>query len=78
MVLPATIKIYETVYDDKIAEALRSIPVSSDTIKIRIDYIESNMKSQLLIQIESSNTFAIQLGESTDLTNSNGFCEISI
>ncbi|KAL4153892.1 hypothetical protein QTP88_001725 [Uroleucon formosanum] len=50
-------------------DALRSIPVSNDTIKRRIDRMGDYMKSQLLIQIKSSNTFAIQLDESTDLTN---------
>ncbi|XP_060873903.1 SCAN domain-containing protein 3-like [Metopolophium dirhodum] len=69
LVLPAAIKICEIVHGDKIADALRSIPVSNDTIKRRIDYMGDYMKSQLLIQIKNSDTFAIQLDESTDLTN---------
>ncbi|CAI6354690.1 unnamed protein product [Macrosiphum euphorbiae] len=69
LVLPAAIKICEIVHGNKIADALRSIPVSNDTIKRRIDCMGDYMKSQLLIQIKSSDTFAIQLDESTDLTN---------
>ncbi|XP_025201853.1 protein FAM200A-like [Melanaphis sacchari] len=69
LVLPAAVKICETVHGVKIADALRSIPVSNDTIKRRIDCMGDYMKLQLLIKIKSSDTFAIQLDESTDLTN---------
>lgn len=69
LVLPAAIKICKIVHGDEIADALRSIPVSNDTIKRRIDYMGDYMKTQLLIQIKSSDTFAIQLDEWTDLTN---------
>ncbi|KAL4126413.1 hypothetical protein QTP88_010635 [Uroleucon formosanum] len=69
LVLPAAIKICEVIHGDKIADTLRPIPVSNDTIKRRIDCMGDHIKSQLLIQIKNSDTFAIQLDESTDLTN---------
>lgn len=69
LVLPAAIKICEVIHGDKIADTLRSIPVSNDTIKRIIDCMGDHIKSQLLIQIKNSDTFAIQLDESTDLTN---------
>jgi len=47
LVLPTAINICEIVHGDKIADALRSIPVSNDTIKRRIDYVGDYMKSQL-------------------------------
>jgi len=71
LALPAAIKICEIVHGDKIKaiKALRSIPVSNDTIKRRIDCMRDYIKSQLLVQIKSSDTFSIQLDESTVLTN---------
>ena len=69
LVLPAAIKICETVHSSTIAEPLRQIPVSNDTIKNRIDCIGNNIKNQLLLRIKQGNTFAIQLDESTDNTN---------
>jgi hypothetical protein len=45
LVLPMAIKICGIVNGDKIAELLRSIPASNDTIERRIDCIADNIKS---------------------------------
>lgn len=69
LVLPAAIKICETIHSSEIAEPLKKIPVSNDTIKKRIDCIAENIWSTLLLRIKQSSKFAIQLDESTDNTN---------
>jgi len=69
LVLNATIKINEILHDDKFTGTLRYIPVFNHTIKNTIDFMGNHIKSQLLIKIKSNYTFAIQLDESTDLTN---------
>jgi len=69
LILPAAIKICEIIHGDKIATLLKSIPISNDTMKRRIDSIGYNIKSQLISRIKQSNFFAIQLDESTDITN---------
>jgi hypothetical protein len=69
LVLPAAVEDCEIVHGNKIAETLRSIPASKDTIKRRIDCVGDNIKPQLIHRIKQSNTFAVQLDESTGIAN---------
>jgi hypothetical protein len=68
-VLTTAIKICETVHGNKIAEALRFIPTSSNKIKIWTDWIGDSINSQLVSHIRQIKIFAIQPNESTDVTN---------
>lgn len=69
LILPAAIKICEIIHSDKIANPLKSIPISNDSINRRIDSMGYNIKSKLITRIKQSTYFAIQLDESTDITN---------
>ncbi|XP_075472991.1 protein FAM200B [Ascaphus truei] len=69
LVLPAAIKMCEIMHGSKYAEALKSIPLSRDTVKRRIIDLSKDIEIQLLMQIQQSVKFAIQLDESTDIGN---------
>lgn len=69
LILPAAIKICEIMHNDKISNSLKSIPISNDTMRRRINSMGYNIKTQLISRIKQSNYFAIQLDESTDITN---------
>ncbi|KAI4800502.1 hypothetical protein KUCAC02_009644 [Chaenocephalus aceratus] len=51
------------------AAKLRSVPLSNDTIRRRIEDISADIKSQLLERLRVSK-FAVQLDESTDVSGS--------
>jgi len=53
----------------KAAKDLSIISLSNDTVKKRIDDLSANIKEQLLERIRMSPYFALQLNESTDITN---------
>ena len=69
LVLPAAVKMTEIVRGKKEAEDMRKIPLSNNTVSRRISAINDDQREQLILRIKEGIKFAIQLDESTDITN---------
>ena len=57
------------VLGEKASQAMKQISLSNDTIKSRIHEMSDDFKSKVLSKIDSSPVFALQLDESTDISN---------
>ena len=66
LLLPAAIAMASAMHGEKIANALKTIPLSNDTMSRRIYDIAQDMKCQLLERVKNSR-FSLQLDESTDM-----------
>jgi hypothetical protein len=55
-------------HDKSYVNELKTIILSRDTVSLRIENMLDNIKSQLLNRLRG-NYFAMQLDESTDITN---------
>ncbi|XP_027466165.1 protein FAM200A [Zalophus californianus] len=66
IILPACMDMVRTVFDDKSADKLRTIPLSDNTISRRICTIAKHLEAMLIARLQSGIDFAIQLDESTD------------
>ncbi|GFT69145.1 SCAN domain-containing protein 3 [Trichonephila clavipes] len=64
-ILPAAIKIVETMFGDNFAKELQSITLSNDTVSRRIDDISEDVEQQLFGKLRDK-LFSIQLDEATD------------
>lgn len=69
LVLPAAIKMVSIMHGEKYTNDIKSIPLSKDTVSRRINSIAMNLKSILLSRLYDSKVFALQLDESTDISN---------
>ena len=69
LVLPAAVKMTEIVCGKKEAEDMRKIPLLNNTVSRRISAINDDQREQLILRIKEGVKFAIQLDESTDITN---------
>ncbi|KAL4104409.1 hypothetical protein QTP88_019710 [Uroleucon formosanum] len=69
LVLPAAKEIVRCVLGDKAAKEIEKVSLSNDTVKRRIDDMSSNIKNKLLLYLKDCNFFALQIDESTDITN---------
>jgi hypothetical protein len=67
--MPVIIKITEILHGKKYADELKFALLSNDTVRTRITEINDDMREQLLERILKSPKFAIQLDESTDISN---------
>ncbi|XP_069901662.1 protein FAM200B [Globicephala melas] len=65
IILPACLDTVRTIFDDKSADKLKTIP-SNNTISLRICTIAEHLEAMLITQLQSGMDFAIQLDESTD------------
>uniref|UniRef100_H0WV22 Family with sequence similarity 200 member B n=1 Tax=Otolemur garnettii TaxID=30611 RepID=H0WV22_OTOGA len=65
IILPACLDIVRTIFDDKSADKLRTIP-EDDIVSLRICTIAEHLETMLLTRLQSGIDFAIQLDESTD------------
>ena len=54
---------------EKASQTMKQISLSNDTIKSRIHEMSDDIKSKVLSKIDSSPVFALQLNESTDISN---------
>lgn len=68
LILPAAIAMTSAMHGEKIASALKQIPLSNDTISNRINDIAGDIKCQLIERAKIFR-FSLQLDESTDLTS---------
>nr|XP_040582173.1 protein FAM200A-like [Lepeophtheirus salmonis] len=66
---PASLDMVCTFFEDKFAEKLRSSPLSDKTMPWRIYDITEHMEAQLITRLLSGVDFAIQLVESTYISN---------
>ena len=69
LVLPAAIKMSEMVHGKKEANEMRKIPLPNNIVERRLSEISEDQLEQLIVRIKESHRFAIQLDESTDITN---------
>uniref|UniRef100_A0A8D1VLE0 Protein FAM200A n=1 Tax=Sus scrofa TaxID=9823 RepID=A0A8D1VLE0_PIG len=67
IILPACMDMVRTIFDDKSADKLRTIPLSDNTISRRICTIAKHLEAMLMARLQSGIDFAIQLDESTDI-----------
>jgi hypothetical protein len=65
---------------DKFTKEVSSIYLSNNVIKRRIDETAKNIKSTLIEPVRSSENFALQQDESSDISTSANllFCEVRI
>ena len=66
---PCTLESVKLVLGEKTSQTLKQISLSNDTIKSRIHKMSDYIKSKVLSKIDSSPVFALQLDESTDISN---------
>lgn len=69
LILPSTVDIVSTVLDEKSADKIKCVPLSDTTVSRRISDIAENLEFQLVSRLQSAGEFAIQLDESTDISN---------
>ena len=65
IILPACLDIVRTIFDDKSADKLKTIP-NDNTIALRICTIAEHLEATLTTRLQSGIDFAVQFDESTD------------
>ncbi|XP_008589202.1 PREDICTED: putative protein FAM200B [Galeopterus variegatus] len=65
IILPACLDMVRTIFDDKSADKLKTIP-SDKTISLRICTIAEHLETMLITRLQSGIDFAIQLDENTN------------
>ena len=65
LILPSAIDMVSTLIGESVANQLKNIPLSNNTISRRIQDISDNINDQLIDKLRKKN-FAIQLDEATD------------
>lgn len=68
LILPAAMDMVREMLDQPAAESLKTIPLSIDTIS-QIEDMSENIKQQTTAHIKAGSHFALQMDESTDITN---------
>ena len=66
---PCILESVKLVLGEKASQTMKQISLSDDTIKPQIHEMSDDIKSKLLWKIDSSSVFALQLVESTDISN---------
>ena len=66
---PCILESVRLVLGEKVSQTMKQISLSNDTIKSRIHEMSDNIKSKVLPKIDSSPVFALQLDESTGISN---------
>lgn len=69
LILPAAKEIVKCMFGEKMARELDVIPMSNNTVSRRIADMSDNLKNHQIQRILQSDYFAIQLDESTDISN---------
>lgn len=68
LILPAAVILAETMIDKKAADALKTVPLSNNTVCRRIDDVAVDIVDQVVEKFKLSGSFAMQLDESTDVS----------
>ncbi|XP_072394958.1 zinc finger MYM-type protein 6-like [Diabrotica undecimpunctata] len=69
LVLPCIVDATKAILGDKYDKQMQNLPLSNDTVSRRIEDMASDVETQLLKKIHFSKIFAVQLDESTYITN---------
>jgi zinc finger BED domain-containing protein 5/7/8/9 len=69
LILPAAKQLVSIMCGEKIASELDVVPLSNDTVSLRISDMASDIQTTLVNRIKSSLCYAIQLDESTDVAS---------
>lgn len=69
LLLPAARDMVQAVLGEKSAKEIQKVPLSNNTVKRRIDDMSSNIEETLALQLQECTYFALQIDESTDVTN---------
>jgi hypothetical protein len=69
LILPATKAITKNLFSERHVNEVSLISLSDNTVKRRIDEMAQNVKDILLERLRHSEYFALQLGESQDISN---------
>ncbi|KAM3844770.1 zinc finger BED domain-containing protein 5-like [Vipera latastei] len=67
VVVPSAIEIASILFDEKMANAIRNIPCSDNTVQRRIQDMATDVIQQVVEKITAAEKFAFQLDEGTDL-----------
>ncbi|XP_022180962.1 zinc finger BED domain-containing protein 5-like [Myzus persicae] len=65
LILPAAVDIVSTMFGDNLAQQLKSIPLSNDTVSRRISDISEYLNEQLFEKLKN-NVFGLKVDEATD------------
>jgi hypothetical protein len=69
LLLPAIKDVVKTMFGHKFLKYIDLIPLSNDTVGRRINDMAGNVESQLIERIKQSPYYALQIDETTDVTN---------
>lgn len=69
LLLPAAVDMVQAVLGEKAAKEIKKIPLSNNTVKRRIVDMSNNIEEQLSLKLQECTYFALQVDESTDVTN---------
>jgi hypothetical protein len=70
LIKPAMVDACREVLGDVAAKKISTVSLSNDTVTRRIDSLSSDMETQLIERLKKTKTFALQIDESTDISNS--------
>lgn len=68
LIVPAAVKMCETMLGESAAKTIRTIPVSNNTIQRRISDLSENIQENLFLKLSMCDIFALQIDESTDIS----------
>ena len=71
LVLPAALDLVSTMIGESVAQKLKVVPLSNNTIRRRTEKISDDINDQLIAKMRG-NGFSLQLDESTTSTSDNG------
>lgn len=66
--MPAAAILTETMLDKKAAKAIKTVPLSNDTVCHRIDDMAEDIVAKVVGNLKRTTSFALQLDDSTDIT----------
>ncbi|XP_068993482.1 zinc finger BED domain-containing protein 5-like [Neodiprion pinetum] len=69
LIKPCVLKATQIILGEESEQKMKSISLSNNTVKRRIDDIAADIKSQIINKLKLSPFFAISCDESTDITN---------